>query len=118
VPDAKGVWRLPDRQVASQHKLNIGAIVSDASVMVQYGPAPRGAKLGTVEESFVARMKAGDKFWFAGRPLEFVRLRDQTAFVRAAMLVVRQPPGARRSRKARHSARGSSASLARSALLR
>jgi hypothetical protein len=57
----------PDRQVALQHKLNIGAIVSDASVMVQYGPAPRGAKLGTVEESFVARMKAGDKFWFAGR---------------------------------------------------
>jgi ATP-dependent helicase Lhr and Lhr-like helicase len=84
VPDAKGVWRVPDRQVALQHKLNIGAIVSDASVMVQYGPAPRGAKLGTVEESFVARMKAGDKFWFAGRSLEFVRLRDQTAFVRAA----------------------------------
>ena len=46
VPDAKGVWRVPDRQVALQHKLNIGAIVSDASVMVQYGPAPRGAKLG------------------------------------------------------------------------
>lgn len=84
VPDAKGVWRVPDRRVALQHKLNIGAIVSDASVMVQYGPAPRGAKLGTVEESFVARMKAGDRFWFAGRPLEFVRLRDQTAFVRAA----------------------------------
>jgi ATP-dependent helicase Lhr and Lhr-like helicase len=83
VPDVKGVWRAADRHVALQHKLNIGAIVSDASVMVQYGPAPRGAKLGTVEESFVARMKAGDKFWFAGRSLEFVRLRDQTAFVRA-----------------------------------
>jgi ATP-dependent Lhr-like helicase len=83
-PDAKGVWRVPDRQVALQHKLNIGAIVSDASVMVQYGPAPRGAKLGTVEESFIARMKAGDRFWFAGRSLEFVRLRDQIAYVRAA----------------------------------
>ncbi len=82
-PDPKGMWRPADRHVALRHKLNIGAIVSDASVMVQYGPAPRGAKLGTVEESFVARMKAGDKFWFAGRPLEFVRLRDQTAYVRA-----------------------------------
>jgi ATP-dependent Lhr-like helicase len=82
-PDVRGVWRAADRHVALQHKLNIGAIVSDASVMVQYGPAPRGAKLGTLEESFVARMKAGDKFWFAGRSLEFVRLRDQTAFVRA-----------------------------------
>ena len=29
-------------------------------------------------------MRAGDKFWFAGRPLEFVRLRDETAFVKAA----------------------------------
>jgi ATP-dependent helicase Lhr and Lhr-like helicase len=83
-PDAKGVWRAADRHVALRHKLNIGAIVSDASVMVQYGPAPRGAKLGAVEESFVARMKAGDRFWFAGRSLEFVRLRDQTAYVRAA----------------------------------
>jgi ATP-dependent Lhr-like helicase len=67
VPDGKGVWRVSDRQVALQHKLNIGAIVGDASVMVRYGPAPRGAKLGSVEESFVARMKAGDRFWFAGR---------------------------------------------------
>jgi ATP-dependent helicase Lhr and Lhr-like helicase len=83
-PDPKGVWRAADRYVVLRHKLNIGAIVSDASVMVQYGPAPRGAKLGAVEESFVARMKAGDKFWFAGRSLEFVRLRDQIAFVRAA----------------------------------
>jgi ATP-dependent helicase Lhr and Lhr-like helicase len=83
-PDAKGVWRAADRHIALQHKLNIGAIVSDASVMVQFGPAPRGAKLGAVEESFVARMKAGEKLWFGGRSLEFVRLRDQTAFVRAA----------------------------------
>jgi ATP-dependent Lhr-like helicase len=83
-PDPKGVWRAADRYVVLRHKVNIGAIVSDASVMVQYGPAPRGAKLGAVEESFVARMKAGDNFWFAGRSLEFVRLRDQIAFVRAA----------------------------------
>ena len=83
-PDAGGVWRATDRQIATRHKLNIGAIVSDASLMVQYGPTPRGAKLGTVEESFVARMKAGERFWFAGRALEFVQMRDQTAFVKAA----------------------------------
>jgi ATP-dependent Lhr-like helicase len=79
-PDANGVWRVRDKRLALRHRLNIGAIVSDASVMVQY--APRGQKLGTVEESFVARMKPGDKFWFAGRLLELVSVRDLTAFVK------------------------------------
>jgi ATP-dependent Lhr-like helicase len=48
-PDAKGVWRSADRHIALQHKLNIGAIVSDASVMVQFGPARREARRGRGE---------------------------------------------------------------------
>ncbi len=79
-PDLDGVWRARDKRLALRHRLNIGAIVSDASVMVQY--APRGQKLGTVEESFIARMKPGDKFWFAGKLLELVSVRDLTAFVK------------------------------------
>ncbi|QGM96579.1 ligase-associated DNA damage response DEXH box helicase [Methylocystis parvus] len=79
-PGPDGVWRVADKRLALRHRLNIGAIVSDASVMVQY--FPRGRKLGTVEESFVARMKPGDKFWFAGRLLELVNVRDLTAFVK------------------------------------
>jgi ATP-dependent Lhr-like helicase len=39
--------------------------------------------LGHVEETFVGRLKAGDVFFFAGRQLEFVRLREMTALVRA-----------------------------------
>jgi ATP-dependent Lhr-like helicase len=81
-PGADGVWRVRDKRLALRHRLNIGAIVADASVLVQYGPAPRGQKLGTVEESFIARMKPGDKFWFAGRLLELVMVRDLTAFVK------------------------------------
>ncbi len=81
-PGPDGVWRAADKRLALRHRLNIGAIVADASVMVQYGPAPRGAKLGVVEESFVARLKPGDKFWFSGRLLELVTVRDLTAFVR------------------------------------
>ncbi|RBP03464.1 ATP-dependent Lhr-like helicase [Roseiarcus fermentans] len=84
VPGADGVWRVVDRDIAHRHRLNIGAIVSDAAVVVQYGPAPRGAKLGSVEEGFVARMRAGQRFWFGGRILEFVRLEAGTAFVKAA----------------------------------
>lgn len=70
-----------DRRVAQRHMLNIGTIVSDAAITVRY---LRGGRLGTVEESFVARLKPGDKFIFAGTPLEFVRVRDLTAWVRRA----------------------------------
>ena len=78
------MWRVTNKQIALRHRLNIGTITADASVLVQYGPAPAGQKLGVVEESFIARLKPGDGFWFAGRLLEFVRLRDLTAYVRPA----------------------------------
>ena len=68
-PDADGVWRVASKQIALRHRLNIGTITADASVLVQYGPAPPGQKLGVVEESFIARLKPGDSFWFAGRAL-------------------------------------------------
>ncbi|GAA4357830.1 ligase-associated DNA damage response DEXH box helicase [Variovorax defluvii] len=81
VPDAEGVWRVPDTRLARRHRMNIGTIVSDASMTVQY---LRGAKLGSVEESFIARMKPGDCFLFGGRLLELVRVHDMTAWVRRA----------------------------------
>ncbi|MEJ8826306.1 ligase-associated DNA damage response DEXH box helicase [Variovorax humicola] len=81
VPDAEGIWRVPDARLARRHRVNIGTIVSDASMSVQY---VGGARLGSVEESFVARMKPGDCFLFAGRMLELVRIREMTAWVRRA----------------------------------
>jgi len=81
VPDAEGVWRVPDARLARRHRMNIGTIVSDASMSVQY---LGGSKIGNVEESFVARMKAGDCFLFGGRMLELVRIHDMTAWVRRA----------------------------------
>jgi ATP-dependent Lhr-like helicase len=83
-PDGGGVWRVPNARLAMLHRFNIGTITADAGVIVQYGPTPPGARLGAVEESFAARLRTGDKFWFAGKLLEFVRVRDQTAYVRAA----------------------------------
>jgi ATP-dependent Lhr-like helicase len=76
-----GRYVVTDRRVASRHVLNIGTIVSDAAIAVRY---LKGGRLGTVEESFVSRLAPGDKFIFAGTPLEFVRLRDLTAWVRKA----------------------------------
>ncbi|MDB5827815.1 MAG: ligase-associated damage response box helicase, partial [Variovorax sp.] len=81
VPDEAGVWRVPDARLARRHRMNIGTIVSDASMTVQF---VGGAKLGSVEESFAARMKPGDCFLFGGRMLELVRIHDMTAWVRRA----------------------------------
>jgi ATP-dependent Lhr-like helicase len=41
-----------------------------------------GKYLGTIEEYFIARLKPGDVFWFAGRILELVRVKDMEAQVR------------------------------------
>jgi ATP-dependent helicase Lhr and Lhr-like helicase len=62
VQDESGTWRVASRQVAPRRRLGIG----------------------TVEESFVARLRPGDRFLFAGKPLEFVRARDLVAWVRRA----------------------------------
>jgi ATP-dependent Lhr-like helicase len=76
-----GRYVVTDRRVAQRHVLNIGTIVSDPAIAVRY---LSGGRLGTVEESFIARLAPGDRFLFAGVPLEFVRLRDLTAWVRRA----------------------------------
>ena len=75
----QGRFTVPDRRVALRHRLAVGTIVSDASMQVRF---VRGARLGTVEESFVARLKPGDRFTFAGRLLELVRVRELTAWVK------------------------------------
>jgi ATP-dependent Lhr-like helicase len=81
VPDADGVYRVKDGGVAKRHRLGVGTIVSDAAIQVKY---LTGANLGTMEEGFIARLKPGDHFFFAGRLLEFVRVRDMAAYVRKA----------------------------------
>ena len=80
-PDSEGIWRVPDARLARRHRINIGTIVSNASMVVQY---VGGARIGFVEESFAARMKPGDCFLFGGRLLELVRIHDMTAWVRRA----------------------------------
>ena len=81
VPDGDGVWRVPDARLARRHRSNIGTIVSDAAMQVQF---ITGGRIGTVEESFIARLKPGDAFMFGGRLLELVRVEQMTALVRRA----------------------------------
>lgn len=74
-----GVYRVTDRRVALRHRLSIGTIVSDTSMLVRY---VSGKQLGTIEEYFIAQLNPGDVFWFAGRKLELVRVKDMEALVR------------------------------------
>jgi ATP-dependent Lhr-like helicase len=83
--DDQGVWRVPDRQLARRHRMSIGTIVSDAMMQVRYWrKGGAGSRLGQVEESFIARLKTGDCFYFAGKLLELVRVQEMTAYVRRA----------------------------------
>ncbi|HEX6695082.1 MAG TPA: ligase-associated DNA damage response DEXH box helicase [Longimicrobiales bacterium] len=65
--------------LARRHRMSIGTIVSDAEIAVHF---LRGGRIGSVEESFIARLKPGDRFVFGGRALEFVRIRDMKVWVR------------------------------------
>ncbi|MGO1585070.1 MAG: DNA ligase-associated DEXH box helicase, partial [Mesonia sp.] len=62
-----------------RHRLQIGAIVSDAVLSVKY---IKGGFIGSIEEFFVSKLKRGDVFMFAGRNLEFVRLKGMQVQVR------------------------------------
>jgi len=74
------IYRVVDKAIARLHRFNIGTITADRSVTVRF---VRGAVIGHVEEAFIGRLKPGDVFFFAGRQLEFVRLREMTAQVKA-----------------------------------
>jgi ATP-dependent Lhr-like helicase len=79
LPDEEGVYRVPDATIGRRHRMGIGTIVSDAQMQVKY---MTGGRIGSVEESFIGRMKPGDRFLFAGRILELVRVHEMTAFVK------------------------------------
>ena len=79
--DADGRHRVHDRAVARRHRLSIGTIASDGAMAVKF---LKGGGLGSVEEAFIGRLRPHDRFQFAGRTLELVRIRDMTAYVRVA----------------------------------
>ncbi|RZL04345.1 MAG: ligase-associated DNA damage response DEXH box helicase [Rubrivivax sp.] len=76
-----GRYRVVNAQLARRHRMSVGTIVSDANLKVSF---LRGPVLGSVEESFIARLRPRDCFLFAGRLLELVKVHDMTAYVRLA----------------------------------
>lgn len=74
-----GLYKVTDRRMARQIRLSIGTIVGDEVMRIKF---MSGGYLGTIEEYFISRLKPGDVFWFAGRNLELVKIKDMTALVR------------------------------------
>lgn len=74
-----GAYKIINDKAAHRHKLSIGTIVGDPAMSVKL---ITGGHLGTVEESFVSKLNPGDRFWFAGQNLEFVRIKDLTVLVK------------------------------------
>ncbi len=69
------------KSIAARHRMSIGTIASDSSLMVKF---IKGNNLGSIEESFISKMKPGAAFIFAGRNLEYVRTKDMTVWVKKA----------------------------------
>jgi ATP-dependent helicase Lhr and Lhr-like helicase len=74
-----GLYQVKSRRVAMRHRLSIGTITSDLSIRIKW---LSGKSLGTIEESFISKLKPGDNFWFAGQSLEFIRVKEMSAYVR------------------------------------
>jgi ATP-dependent Lhr-like helicase len=74
-----GLFKVNSRRVAMRHRLSIGTITSELSIRVKW---LSGGSLGTLEEGFIAKLKPGNVFWFAGRSLEFIKVKDMTAYVK------------------------------------
>ncbi|MDA1039404.1 MAG: DNA ligase-associated DEXH box helicase, partial [Planctomycetota bacterium] len=76
-----GRWYVASKAISRKHRMSIGTITADATVEVKW---LRGGRLGTVEESFIARLNEGDRFLFAGKPLILFRFDGLTAYVKRA----------------------------------
>lgn len=81
VAGSDGRYRIAGRSHATRHRMSIGTITSDAAIAVRW---QGGGHIGTIEERFIARLRPGDVFLFAGRSLALVRVRELTAYVRRA----------------------------------
>jgi ATP-dependent Lhr-like helicase len=77
-----GRYLVHDKKMIHAHLMNVGTITSDPSMRIKFMKG--GGSLGTVEESFVSKLKKGDHFVFSGRVLEYVMVKDLTLFVRTA----------------------------------
>jgi ATP-dependent Lhr-like helicase len=84
LPD--GRWKVRNLQIAQQHRLNVGAIVSPAmlSVRIATRRGPGGRKIGEIEEGMLEMLDPGDTFIFAGQVWALVGITNLDVLVSPA----------------------------------
>ncbi|WP_291787809.1 ligase-associated DNA damage response DEXH box helicase [Cecembia sp.] len=73
-----GFYKVKDKKTAMRHRLSMGTIVSDPMLKVKF---KNGTYLGMIEEYFLSKLKQGDRFFFSGRNLEFIGIKEMNAYV-------------------------------------
>lgn len=81
VIETDGVFVVDSKPIARFHRMSIGTITSDQALHVKY---LSGKSLGTIEESFISKIKPGTNFVFGGQTLTLIRVREMAAWVRKA----------------------------------
>ncbi|HEA20349.1 MAG TPA: ligase-associated DNA damage response DEXH box helicase [Pricia antarctica] len=74
-----GKFKVNNRGIAMRHRFQIGTIVGDANLAVKY---QSGGYIGSIEEFFISKLNRGDVFTFAGRNLEFIRIKEMQVHVK------------------------------------
>jgi ATP-dependent helicase Lhr and Lhr-like helicase len=89
VKDEDDVLRVKDKKIAMRHRLSMGTIVSDPMLKVKFN---NGSFLGMIEENFLTKLKQGDCFYFSGRNLEFIKIKDLIAYVKLSTKITKNTP--------------------------
>ena len=77
--DEDGLYKVKSRRISMLHRMNIGAIVSDAMLRVKFRS---GGYIGMIEEYFISKLKPKSSFILAGRVLEMMHIKDMTVYVK------------------------------------
>ncbi|WP_414977041.1 ligase-associated DNA damage response DEXH box helicase [Brevundimonas sp.] len=89
VRDRDGFWRVRTPQIAQRHRMNVGTIVTAATLSVRVASGRGGAlrqrvggrKIGEAEEHYFEQMSPGDTFVFAGQVWAFQGISGLDALV-------------------------------------
>lgn len=74
-----GRYQVTNPRIARLHRMAMGTIAGELVMQVKYAS---GRTLGTVEESYITKLKPGDCFQFAGKTLELMMIREGAAIVK------------------------------------
>ena len=87
VQTADGLWTARNAQARQQHRMNVGAIISPATINIRIGGGRKpvgGRKIGEAEEGYFEQLTPGDTFVFAGQVWRYNCLVGADAFVSPA----------------------------------